>query len=156
MISSGSLMRATPPWARMSAGTRSNAITADAPASSAMRACSAFTTSQMTPPLSISGKIRLTSIVPVCFCIANNLLANELAYECNFCTVLWTFYHAGMGGCYSQVRVEVPAMRIASFCRVTARATPTTYNPLIHRNRIGSMYLLCPMYFSYLYIYQQV
>ena len=49
----GSLMRATPPAARMSAGTRSRAITATAPASSAMRACSGVTTSMMTPPLSI-------------------------------------------------------------------------------------------------------
>ena len=36
-IISGSLMRATPPSARMSAGMRSSAITAQAPASSAMR-----------------------------------------------------------------------------------------------------------------------
>ena len=49
----GSLMRATPPSARMSAGTRSSAMTATAPASSAMRACSGVTTSMMTPPLSI-------------------------------------------------------------------------------------------------------
>ncbi len=47
-------MRATPPSRRMSAGTRSSAITATAPASSAMRACSASTTSMITPPLSIS------------------------------------------------------------------------------------------------------
>jgi hypothetical protein len=40
-IISGSLMRATPPSRRMSAGTRSSAITAHAPESSAMRACSA-------------------------------------------------------------------------------------------------------------------
>src|SRR5690348_17870205 len=65
-IMSGSDMRDTPPWARMSAGTRSSAITAEAPASSAMRACSALTTSMMTPPLSISGKLRLTRRVPVC------------------------------------------------------------------------------------------
>src|SRR5512136_3036067 len=52
-IRSGSDMRATPPWARISAGTRSSAITAHAPASSAMRACSGVTTSMMTPPLSI-------------------------------------------------------------------------------------------------------
>ena len=37
----GSLMRATPPSRRMSAGTRSSAITAAAPASSAIFACSA-------------------------------------------------------------------------------------------------------------------
>ena len=39
-IIAGSLMRATPPSRRMSAGTRSSAITATAPASSATRACS--------------------------------------------------------------------------------------------------------------------
>jgi hypothetical protein len=39
LIILGSDMRATPPWARISAGTRSNAITAHAPASSAIRAC---------------------------------------------------------------------------------------------------------------------
>ncbi|SII43342.1 Uncharacterised protein [Mycobacteroides abscessus subsp. abscessus] len=50
---SGSDIRATPPWARMSAGTRSRAMTAEAPAASAMRACSSLTTSMMTPPLSI-------------------------------------------------------------------------------------------------------
>ena len=63
-IFSGSDMRATPPSARMSAGTRSSAITAQAPASSAMRACSASTTSMITPPLSISARPVLTRIVP--------------------------------------------------------------------------------------------
>ena len=61
----GSLMRATPPSRRMSAGTRSSAITATAPASSAMTACSGVTTSMMTPPRSISAKPRLTRSVPV-------------------------------------------------------------------------------------------
>ena len=64
-IMSGSLIRDTPPWARMSAGTRSSAITATAPASSAILACSAVTTSMMTPPLSISAMPRLTREVPV-------------------------------------------------------------------------------------------
>src|SRR5690606_21557019 len=64
-IMSGSLMRETPPCARMSAGTRSSAMTATAPASSAIRACSAETTSMMTPPLSISARPRLTRSVPV-------------------------------------------------------------------------------------------
>ena len=41
------------PSFRMSAGTRSRAITATAPASSAMRASSTLVTSMMTPPLSI-------------------------------------------------------------------------------------------------------
>src|SRR5690349_8181416 len=65
-IMSGSLIRETPPCARMSAGTRSNAITATAPAPSAMRACSGVTTSMITPPLSISAMPRLTRAVPVC------------------------------------------------------------------------------------------
>src|SRR4051812_34187649 len=64
-IMSGSLIRDTPPWARMSAGTRSRAITATAPASSAILACSGVTTSMITPPLSISAIPRLTRAVPV-------------------------------------------------------------------------------------------
>src|SRR5438067_5346897 len=63
---SGSLIRATPPWARMSAGTRSSAMTATAPASSAIFACSGVTTSMITPPLSMSAIPRLTRAVPVC------------------------------------------------------------------------------------------
>ena len=53
-------MRATPPSRRMSAGTRSSAMTAAAPASSAIFACSASTTSMMTPPLSISARPTFT------------------------------------------------------------------------------------------------
>lgn len=64
-IMSGSLMRDTPPCARMSAGTRSRAMTATAPASSAIFACSGVTTSMITPPLSISAMPRLTRAVPV-------------------------------------------------------------------------------------------
>src|SRR5438445_8646395 len=64
-IIAGSLMRATPPSRRMSAGTRSSAITATAPASSAILACSGVTTSMITPPLSISANPRLTRSVPV-------------------------------------------------------------------------------------------
>ena len=59
-IISGSDMRATPPSRRMSAGTRSSAITAAAPASSATLACSGVTTSMITPPLSISARPLLT------------------------------------------------------------------------------------------------
>ena len=65
VIIAGSDMRATPPSRRMSAGTRSSAITATAPASSATFACSALTTSMITPPLSISARPLLTRIVPV-------------------------------------------------------------------------------------------
>src|SRR6185312_4405036 len=64
-IMSGSLILATPPWVRMSAGTRSSAITATAPASSAIFAWSAVTTSMITPPLSMSAMPRLTRAVPV-------------------------------------------------------------------------------------------
>ena len=49
----------------MSAGTRSKAITATAPASSAILAWSAVTTSMITPPFSISAMPRLTRAVPV-------------------------------------------------------------------------------------------
>ncbi len=52
----GEAMRATPPSARICAGTRSRAMTATAPAFSAMEACSALVTSMMTPPLSISAR----------------------------------------------------------------------------------------------------
>src|SRR3989449_1529402 len=63
-ILTGSAMRATPPAARMSAGTRSRAITATEPASSAMAACSAFVTSITTPPFCILAKPRFRSSVP--------------------------------------------------------------------------------------------
>src|ERR1019366_6080113 len=69
-IMSGSLIRATPPCLRMSAGTRSSAITATAPASSAILAWSAVTTSMMTPPLSISAIPRLTRTLPVTAALA--------------------------------------------------------------------------------------
>ena len=64
-IMSGSLIRATPPCALMSAGTRSSAMTATAPASSAILAWSGVTTSMITPPLSMSAMPRLTRCVPV-------------------------------------------------------------------------------------------
>ena len=64
-IISGSDMRATPPSLRMSDGTRSSAITAHAPASSAILACSGVTTSMMTPPFSICASPFLTAQVPV-------------------------------------------------------------------------------------------
>src|SRR5882672_9961796 len=64
----GEAIRATPPSARMSAGTRSSAITATAPASWEMRACSALVTSMITPPFNISAnpvfnRIKLSFIV---------------------------------------------------------------------------------------------
>src|SRR3954451_7798716 len=63
----GSDMRATPPSLRMSAGTRSSAITETAPAASATLACSGVTTSMITPPLSISARPVLTRRVAVSF-----------------------------------------------------------------------------------------
>ncbi len=54
-------MRATPPSRRMSDGTRSSAITAAAPDSSAIFASSGFVTSMMTPPFNISAKPTLIS-----------------------------------------------------------------------------------------------
>jgi hypothetical protein len=79
LIIFGSDMRATPPSLRMSAGTRSRAITAQAPASSAILACggvshwpdqhtdgldvltcSAFMTSIITPPFNMRARPVLT------------------------------------------------------------------------------------------------
>src|SRR5450759_2940439 len=76
---SGSLIRETPPSARMSAGTRSRAITATAPASSAILACSGVTTSMMTPPLSISAMPRLTRAVPVAGTLVGVLSCDDKA-----------------------------------------------------------------------------
>lgn len=67
-IMSGSDIRATPPSLRISAGTRSRAMTATAPASSAIFASSGVTTSMITPPLSCSAIPRLTRAVPVSGC----------------------------------------------------------------------------------------
>src|SRR5436190_92652 len=60
-----SAIRATPPSRRMSAGTRSSAMTAHAPASSAIFAWSAVVTSMMTPPFNISANPDFTRKVPV-------------------------------------------------------------------------------------------
>mmetsp|Transcript_5597 Transcript_5597/g.12946 ORF Transcript_5597/g.12946 Transcript_5597/m.12946 type:complete len:459 (+) Transcript_5597:373-1749(+) len=64
LIIFGSDIRATPPSRLMSAGMRSSAMTAHAPALSAMRACSPSTTSMITPPCWKTGKARLTAVVP--------------------------------------------------------------------------------------------
>mmetsp|Transcript_83567 Transcript_83567/g.215227 ORF Transcript_83567/g.215227 Transcript_83567/m.215227 type:complete len:255 (+) Transcript_83567:745-1509(+) len=64
LIIFGSDMRATPFCMRMSAGIFSRAITAHAPASSAIFACSGFITSMITPPLSIAGRPLFTLSVP--------------------------------------------------------------------------------------------
>ena len=58
-------MRAIPPSTRISAGIRSKAITATAPASSAILACLAFVTSMITPPFSISARPTFTSYDPL-------------------------------------------------------------------------------------------
>ena len=57
-------MRATPPALRISAGTRSSAMTAHAPASCAIFACSGVVTSMMTPPFNISARPDLSWNVP--------------------------------------------------------------------------------------------
>ena len=67
LIIAGSLMRETPPAARMSAGMRSSAITAHAPAASAIFACSGVVTSMITPPLSICARLRFSSCLSFIF-----------------------------------------------------------------------------------------
>src|SRR4028119_1003719 len=62
-IISGSLILATPPSARMSAGTRSSAITATAPLSSAIFASPARTPPPLTPPRAlVLGDLRLLGV----------------------------------------------------------------------------------------------
>ena len=64
LIISGWLIRATPPLDLISAGTLSKAMTETAPASSAICASSALTTSMMTPPSCILAKPRFSNSVP--------------------------------------------------------------------------------------------
>src|ERR671937_1401150 len=83
-----SAMRATPPSALMSAGTRSRAITAAAPASSAILACSAVVTSMITPPLSISASPDFTVKVPVSRCIPPSFGRGARGSGCPECTAV--------------------------------------------------------------------
>ena len=76
LIIFGSLIRETPPAARMSAGIRSSAITVQAPAASAIFACSGVVTSMMTPPLSIWAS-SLFSFTCVWFSMVKNLLFSD-------------------------------------------------------------------------------
>src|SRR4051794_23145714 len=76
LIIAGSDMRATPPSRRMSDGTRSSAMTAAAPESSAIFACSASTTSMMTPPFSISARPAFTRNVASSLIAASMLAAD--------------------------------------------------------------------------------
>src|SRR6056297_1977636 len=131
-IMSGSDMRATPPWERMSAGTRSSAITAVAPASSAMRACSAFTTSMMTPPLNISAKPVLTVVVPMAVVVWLDSSFTDTAsrfvlalLSCRSCAPPCT------PGAHEQGKAPKPGPKRAT-CR--ARASPPTerHVPLQH------------------------
>ena len=57
-------------------------MTATAPASSAILACSGSTTSMMTPPLSISARPRLTSWVPV-----SGVVLDEVAGDSDMASV---------------------------------------------------------------------
>src|SRR5579875_913513 len=81
LIILGSDMRATPPCFRMSAGTRSRAITATAPASSAMTACSALTTSMITPPFNISARPTLVRHVAFWASYSDTLISHLLSIK---------------------------------------------------------------------------
>ncbi len=63
-IMAGSAILATPPIFLISAGTAWSAMTATAPACSAITACSDVVTSMITPPFCILAKPRLSSSVP--------------------------------------------------------------------------------------------
>ena len=105
-MTSGSDMRATPPAARMSAGTRSSAMTAQAPASSAILACSGVTTSMMTPPLSIWARPRLTVSVPVSMAMGLTFLRwLRTARWIQYSSGQW-IVDSGQGAAYVSWRIE--------------------------------------------------
>ena len=84
-------MREIPPSSLINAGMRSSAMTATAPASSAIRACSGFITSIMTPPLSISARPTFTSKLDL---LINKFLFKIITKTFNFCcyvfnNVIW-------------------------------------------------------------------
>ena len=77
--------------ALISAGIRSNAITAHAPAASAVFACSAFVTSMMTPPFNICASSRFNSYCS--FVLFILLITNFLLFQTTsliFCAVFQT------------------------------------------------------------------
>ena len=85
------IILATPPAALISAGIRSNAITAHAPAASAVFACSAFVTSMMTPPFNICASSRFNSYCS--FVLFILLITNFLLFQTTsliFCAVFQT------------------------------------------------------------------
>lgn len=90
----GSAIRATPPAARISDGTRSKAMTATAPAASAILACSALTTSMMTPPFCISAMPRFTIIVPTSI-ISLFLLMSRRRNRCSSYLSSLLFFYLG-------------------------------------------------------------
>src|SRR5258708_6042095 len=93
----GEAMRATPPSARICAGTRSSAITATAPAFSAMEACSALVTSIITPPFSISARpvFRRRLVLLPLFCdMVGSFLGQLSAVSYQLSAILCLFYSA--------------------------------------------------------------
>src|SRR5450755_808274 len=92
LISLGLAMRETPPSARMMAGTRSNAMTATAPAFSATSACSTLITSMMTPPLSISASPvfrRRLALLPL---FSDIVFSLDRRLRCGFASACrWTY-----------------------------------------------------------------
>src|ERR1700716_3735765 len=102
----GEAIRATPPSARICAGTRSSAITATAPAFSAIDACSAFVTSITTPPLSISARpvFRRREVdpfweLPLCFDMVDSFLGTgfQLLATAIGCQRTHGYFTAGLG-----------------------------------------------------------
>src|SRR5437870_1122732 len=123
LISCGSDIRATPPSLRMSAGTRSRAITAQAPASSAILACSGVTTSMMTPPFNISAWPALTLKVPVTepFPVRSVITAEFYAWAL-VCSDRFGPLPPGQSAALGRVGRDAPEDGLLSGRRVQARA----------------------------------
>src|SRR5208282_3091939 len=94
-ITLGEAMRATPPSARICAGTRSRAITATAPARWAISACRAVVTSMITPPLSISARpVLRRRLVVLCPLFCDIVGAFSLSRRMGALRRLSSFYNA--------------------------------------------------------------
>ena len=144
-------MRATPPCTRMSAGTRSSAMTATAPASSAILACSGVTTSMITPPFSISAIPRFTRAVPCCWPalgVAETCWSDDTAIPLTPATVTPDRTSASVPGRRSRsTRASAPCPRAAATgrdggsaargCRGRRRCAPVGRGRAVARRRRG-------------------
>src|SRR5437879_5926508 len=135
----GEAMRATPPSARICAGTRSRAITATAPALCAISACFASVTSMITPPLSISASPVFRRRLVLCplFCDMGLLFSGN------------SFQRSAVGHQHNPLRVLGVALPRPSFYSPFAiRGTPNDGGAMAGRARRPSLHRLLAVHKS--------